>query len=47
MKFRMTIGIVRGLKEWQKYIIQNLLEIRHEFVQLEYITAKSENEKKL
>ena len=38
MQLRMRIGIVGHFKKWQEDIVDNLLEVRHKFVQLENIT---------
>lgn len=39
VKFWMTVWIVGSLEKWQKYVVQNLLEIGHQFVQFEYIAV--------
>lgn len=46
MQFRMRLGIIRDLKKGQENIIYNLLEIRHEFVQLEYVAVRRDRENK-
>lgn len=37
----MSLGVIRDLKEWQENVIYNLLEIRHQFVQLEDVAVES------
>lgn len=39
MQLRMRIGIVGHFEEWQKDIVDNLLEVRHKLVQLKDITV--------
>lgn len=40
MQLRMRIGIVGHFEERQEDVVDNLLEVRHEFVQLKDIAAK-------
>lgn len=41
MQLRVRIGIIGNFEERKKDVVDDLLEVRHELVQFEDITAKS------
>lgn len=43
VKLRMAVRIVRRFEQWQKYVVQDVLKVGHQFVQLEDITVQRDD----